>query len=193
MQAALSTPKLPASPNKVITPDERWELQNLSLYRICNMSGLDFLLKIWRNLAPLKKEAQVALEIACQQKAWDIRYKYPRSSHTVAGMLLILSLHTEEPDEVGKIVHIFLFPYFYLSAQLEYALVVRPWDTILDITTLITYTDTVSLLQYKKVDLIIRWEAAVNMLEQWAVFLTVIIILDSFHPVVYEITMLINM
>ena len=76
----------------------------------CNMSGIDFLLKIWRNLAPLKKEAQVALEIACQQKALDIRYKYPRSSHTVAGMLLILSLHTEEPDEVGKIVHIFLFP-----------------------------------------------------------------------------------
>ena len=69
----------------------------------------------------------------------------------------------------------------------------RPWDTILDITTLITYTDTVSLLQYKKVDPIIRWEATVNMLEQCAVFLTVIIILESFHPVVYEITMLINM
>ena len=57
---------------------------------------------------------------------------------------------------------------------------------------LTTYVDTVSLLQRQKVAPIVRWEAAINMLVQWDVFLVVILVPGSSYPVVYNMTMLID-
>ena len=63
----------------------------------------------------------------------------------------------------------------------------------LDSSTLTTYSDTALLLQHQKVDPIIIWEAAGNMLDQWEVFLMVILGSSSSHPAMYEITMLIDL
>ena len=63
---------------------------------------------------------------------------------------------------------------------------------VLDISTLTTYSDTASLLQIKKVSPIIRWEAAVNILDQWEVFLKVIFGPGSSYPVVYELTIMVD-
>ena len=87
---------------------------------------------------------------------------------------------------------IFFSPSLSLSAASEAALVARRWYTALYSSTLITYTDTTSLLQFQKVDTIIIWEAAVNMLDQWAVLLMVIIGEGILHPAVYYLTMLID-
>ena len=62
------------------------------------------------------------------------------------------------------------------------------WNMVLDRITLTTYADTSLLLQFQKVVPIIRWEAAVIMLEQWEVFLAVIMIPGSLQPVVYKLT-----
>ena len=110
----------------------------------------------------------------------------------VAGLILSLAFHTEDPDGVEDTVNIFLFPDLSLSAISKAALVVRRWDTTLDIRTMVAYSDTASLLQHQEVELIIGWEAAVNILEQWVVFLTVIMVPGSSHHVVYEITMYVD-
>ena len=59
-------------------------------------------------------------------------------------------------------------------------------------STLTTYTKTASLLHIQKVAPIIGWEDFINTLEQWSVFLTLIMGMDSRHPFVYELTMLIG-
>ena len=59
-------------------------------------------------------------------------------------------------------------------------------------STLTTYTKTASPLQIQKVAPIIGWEDFINTLEQWSVFLTLIMGMDSRHPLVYELTMLIG-
>ena len=110
----------------------------------------------------------------------------------VAGLLIRLAFHTEDPDGVGGIVKNFLFPDLSLSAGSQVALAARQWDMALDSSTLTTYSDTASLLQRQKVAPIIGWETTVNMLEQWAVLLTVILGPDREHPAVYELTMLID-
>ena len=110
----------------------------------------------------------------------------------MAGLILSLAFHTEDPDGVEDTVNIFLFPDLSLSAISKAALVVRRWDTTLDIRTMVAYSDTASLLQHQEVELIIGWEAAVNILEQWVVFLTVIMVLVSSLHAVYEITMYID-
>ena len=71
----------------------------------------------------------------------------------------------------------------------EAALVARRWYTVLYSKTLTN--NTVLLLQLQEVATNIVWEAAVNMLEQWAVFLTVILGPGMNQPAVYELSMLI--
>ena len=82
----------------------------------------------------------------------------------MAGLLLSLALYAEDPDRVGDIVNIFMFPYLYHSASFKATLVERQWGTALDSSTLTTFVDTASILQSKKVAPIIGWEAAVSML-----------------------------
>ena len=61
------------------------------------------------------------------------------------------------------LTYLFLFLYLYLSSGPEATLIVRGWDTALDFSNLLTYTDTALLIQHQKVSPIIGWEAAVNM------------------------------
>ena len=109
----------------------------------------------------------------------------------VAGLLLSL-FFTQKTLMRSGTQSIFFSPSLSLSAASEAALVARRWYTALYSSTLITYTDTTSLLQCQKVDTIIIWEAAVNMLDQWAVLLMVILGEGILHPTVYYLTMLID-
>ena len=95
--------------------------------------------------------------------------------HIVVGLLLSLSFYTDDPIGIGERVNIFLFPDLSLSEIPEATLVARRWDNKLDSITLATFSYTASLLQRKKVSPFIGWEAAVSMLEQWEVFLEVIL------------------
>ena len=55
MQAALCAPMPPSPSKKAAAPSERWDLQKIALRRLYNANGLDYLPKMWRILAPLKK------------------------------------------------------------------------------------------------------------------------------------------
>ena len=193
MQVALSAP-MPSYPyKKAATLTEIWELQKLALCRLFNAISLESLPKIWRTLAPLKKEmARASLKIACQNKERYIRYKAPCIIQVETRLTLILSFHTEDPDVVEDTVNIFLFPHLYISSGSEAALVESWWNTALDSSTLTTYADNALLIQHQKVDTIIGWEAAVNVLEQWLVLLMVILVLGISQPEVYELTMLMD-
>ena len=128
-----------------------WELQNIALYRLCNLSGLDSLSKNWRTLDLLQKDkARTFLDISFQHKARELRYKANRISYIVAGIMLSLAFHTEDPDGFVDTVDIFLFTDLSLSAGSEAGLVARRWDTVLEISTLKTYVDTESLIQHQK-------------------------------------------
>ena len=89
----------------------------------------------------------MALETACLHKAIELRYKAPKISHIVAGLLRRLDLYTEDPDGVGGTVNIFVFPNLSLSTSSKSTLVASMWDTSLDRITLTTSADTTSLLQ----------------------------------------------
>ena len=146
--------------------------ESLSLCWMWNFSNVCGLPKIWRSVTPLhKSRARACLYISCLQNEGELQYKASRVSHTVEGVFIILSFFTKYSYGVGYTVSIFLLPEISLSARSEASLMVRQWDTALYIRTLDTYMDTTSLFQRQKVAPIIRWEASVSMLDQWAVFL----------------------
>ena len=134
----------------------------------------------------------MALEIACQHKARELRYKAPNISNAVAWILLSILFHTKYPDRVGVTFHIFLFPDLSISAVSEDALLARRWYKALDSSTLTTYTNTPLLIQLQKVAPIIKYKVVFNMLDKWEVLLTVILGSGSLHPALCEITMLIG-
>ena len=70
----------------------------------------------------------MAIEIICLNKARELRYKASKNLHVVAGLILNLKFHEEDPDGVGDKVDFFLFPDLSLSAIYEAELVVRKWD-----------------------------------------------------------------
>ena len=117
----------------------------------------------------------MALETACLHKAIELRYKAPKISHIVAGLLRRLDLYTEDPDGVGGTVNIFMFTNLSLSASSEATMVSRRWGTAPDSSPLVNFKDIASLLQRKNVDPVIGLEAAVIMLEKWKVFFEVIL------------------
>ena len=56
-----------ATPDKKKNPEERWDLQDPSLYRPADVQGLEELPQIWHTLAPITKEkARPAFKIACR-------------------------------------------------------------------------------------------------------------------------------
>ena len=55
MQAAPRAHTPPDPSMKAVVLAERWELQKLDFCRLCNVSLIDSLSKIWRSLALIKK------------------------------------------------------------------------------------------------------------------------------------------
>ena len=110
-----------------------------------------------------------------------MRYKDTRISHAVTVLIINLAFFIEDPYGVGYTVDILLFPKLSLSAGSEAVLVAQRWYIALDSSTLTTYTDTASLLHPHNISPITGWESTVSMLEQWAVFFSVMLRLPDNH------------
>ena len=170
-----------------------WEIQQFSLFRLCNIDKIENLPKIWKTIIPLTKEkARMVIEIMCVHKTRELRYKAPRISHAVEVLIINLKFHTEYPDGFGDTVKMFLFPNLSLSEISEASLVARLWDTALDSSIITTYSNTSALIQCHKVAPIVVWDAANSMLGKWAVFLTVLCIPPRKHCAVYKLMLLVD-
>ena len=94
-------------------------------------------------------------------------------------LIPILTFHTEDTDRVRYTMNIFLLPGFYLSASHKFVLVARLWYTVMDSIILATYANITSPVQHQKVAPIVGYEASKSVLEQWAVFITVLWVTTS--------------
>ena len=83
---------------------------------------------IWSTVPPVKKDRAIAAMVAA---VWHntkiLRFYPPYISHVVAAMVMALAFHTKDPDRVGDILNIFLFPKLSPSAGSEAALITRMW------------------------------------------------------------------
>ena len=84
------------------------------------------------------------------KKACNLRYKDPHNNHKVTVLIINMEFYTEEPNGVGSTFNIILFPDLSLSSGSKLSMVGMRWYTALDISNLITYADTPSLLQLQK-------------------------------------------
>ena len=110
----------------------------------------------------------------------------------MAVIILNLYFFTEYPDGVGDTVNCFLLPELSISAGSKADLLARRWNTALDNITLTTYVKTAYFLQHQRVFLIVVWEAEVNIMEQWAGFLVILLGQTNKYPAVYKITLIID-
>ena len=87
---------------------------------------------------------------------------------------------------------IFMFPYLYLAAGAEAALVSRRWETALESNTLTSYADTVALMTKQRIYPIMGWEGASKILNQWIVLLDLILGPPDLHPEVHDLSVLVD-
>ena len=80
-------------------------------------------------------------------KARELSYKASHMYHAMVGLILDLTLHTEDSDWFGDTVKIFLFPVISLLDIIEVALVVMRCYMTLDSSMMTIYDDTASLIQ----------------------------------------------
>ena len=134
-------------------------------------------------MAPIKKyRERAAMEAACWSTADSLRFRLPCIPHIIAVMVMARTFHTKDLERVGDALNILLFPDLSPSEGLEAALLNQKWDTILGGGTLTSFTDTSLLTGKKKVSPIAGWDKASSQLEAWAVFCTVLLGEDGFHP-----------
>ena len=72
------------------------------------------------------------MEAACRNTANDLCFPPLHIPHAVVVLLMALKFHTEDPDGVGDVINIFIFPDISLSVGLEAALMKRKCDAILE-------------------------------------------------------------
>ena len=78
MQVGQAPVQGPYTPKKETSPDDIWELQQISLCRLCKIDNTTKLLKICKTIAPLSKEkVRAVIEVVCLQKALYLRYTPP--------------------------------------------------------------------------------------------------------------------
>ena len=122
-----------------------------------------------------------------------MRYNTPRISHIVVVLTLYLALFTEGPDGYRDTVIIFLLSDLSIFTCSEEALVARRWDTAFYSSTQTTYSDTASTPQLQTSSSpIVGWEAIVKIIYQWSIFLAIILVPYDQHPVVYDITIILD-
>ena len=71
-------------------------------------------------------------------------------------------------------------------------MVTRRWCTLLDSNILTSYADAYALTKQQRILPIVGWEEAENMLEQWLVVVTVLIIPQERHPIVFKLATLLE-
>ena len=63
---------------------------------MCNVSRTRYVLNIWKRVAHLQNEkALVSLNISCQHKVQELRYKLPSILHILSVILLILYFYVK--------------------------------------------------------------------------------------------------
>ena len=71
-------------------------------------------------------------------------------------------------------------------------MVTRRWDTALDANTLTSYVNAAALMKQQRIPLIVGWEVAAKILEQWLVVVTVLLGPQERHPAVFELATLLE-
>ena len=132
------------------------------------------------------------MEAACRRTADGLRFCPPRIPYTVDVMVMTLTFHTKEPNQVGDVFNILLLPDLSPLVGLETEVLMRKWDTILGVGTLTSFTDTSLLMGKQKVSPIRGWDEAASQLEAWSVFCTVFLVNDGVHPATYDIFLLLE-
>ena len=111
---------------KYTTPEERWELQQLSPARLFQVQSIENISDIWMDMVPLKKEkSRTSLDIAYLNQARAVHLKPPHITHMVAFLVLGLDFHTEDPYVEINTVDIFMFTNLSLTAGLESFIIAR--------------------------------------------------------------------
>ena len=71
-----------------------WDIQQISLYRQCNVSMVSELTGIWKTTTLISKEkSQAVVEISCLHRLCEMRYKAPRITHIMVVLILGLIFH----------------------------------------------------------------------------------------------------
>ena len=123
-----------------------------------------------------------------------------RITHTVAVLLLVLSLHMEDPYVVSDSIDILMFPELSLTSSTKSYMIARKWYTLLYSNTLIFCANTtamitkqhIALMTKQHIVLIVGWGDSANMLYQWLVLLYVTLGPQYQHTTVYEINILVK-
>ena len=132
------------------------------------------------------------MEVACLRTVEHLRFQEPRISHAAVVLVLGLAFYSEDPDDVGDDINIFLFLDMSPLASSEAALLARRWDDILVRGALTSFADTSLLLVKQWVEPVTSWEAAEKQLEAWGVFYHVFLGDVSIHPATYDIYTLVE-
>ena len=71
------------------------------------------------------------MEATCRRTAEHLCFRAPRIYHSVAVIVLGLALYSEDPEDVGYTIKVFLFPDLSPLPRSEATLLARRWDAIL--------------------------------------------------------------
>ena len=71
-------------------------------------------------------------------------------------------------------------------------MVTRRLDTALDANTITSYADAAALMKQQYIPSIVGWEATANMLEQWLILVTVLLVPQERHPALFELETLLE-
>ena len=97
-------------------------------------------------------------------------------------MGMALTFHTKDPNRVGDVLNIFLFPDLSPIVRVKSGLPHAEVGRNLGVSTLTYVTETSILTGKEKVASIVIWDKASSQLEAWAVFCTVFLVYDGLHP-----------
>ena len=164
-----------------------------SLLRLCNYQYEANLPAIWgKNYLISKDCIRTATENACCSTANIVRLWALRIPHSVAVIVLTLSLYTKEPDGVGEAINCSMFLDLSSSTGSKATLLTRIWDAVLGNNRITLFANTMSLLGRQKVFPFTIWEAASKKLEAWTVLCAVLLGYSSCRPTTQEMEDLIN-
>ena len=148
----------------------RWRASHRSKF---NASMAAHITYIWRTVPPLNKyRARAAMEASCRHTSESLRFRPPYTPHAVAFMVMALAFHTKDPDGVGDMLNIFLFPDLSPLVGSEADLLTQKWYVILGGGTLTSFANMSLLMGKQKVAPIAEWYEAYSQLDAWAVFCT---------------------
>ena len=140
-----------------------------------NVRQVEDIPRIWKTIPPLPIwKDRYTVEILYTQKTSEIRYKGPRISHAVSGIVPSLGYFIKNPDRVREKFNIFLLTPLSLSTLSEVDPLARRWYTVLYSIMLPLDKNTTSFIHIRQIAPIVRWETSLKMLEHYSMFLAIV-------------------